>query len=208
MKFGYTLTAIVFAAMLSACGSKDLTKEQAKGLLNDFFVKNPTTQKLLTGMDNIGTDTEAVYFASPGGKYQKALEAAGLITIASKGKIFRPGSKTEYFNALDLALTDQGRKFVTGTPNTVPPISNNTWPTVYENAVFCGKEVVDLTEVTTADDSATADYSWRAANLTPFAHKFHETDPTDKVTCNPAVVQTAVATMVRKGEVWAVTVAQ
>ncbi len=208
MKSAQFVTAIVFAAMLSACGSKDLTKEEAKGLLNDFFTKNPTTQKLLTGMDNIGTDTEAVYFASPGGKYQKALEAAGLITIKSKGKIFRPGSKTEYFNALDIVLTDTGKKFVTGKPNTVPPISDNTWPTVYENAVFCGKEVANIADVTTTDDSATVDYSWKAANLTPFAQKFQETDATDKVTCNPAVVQNAVGTLVRKGEVWTVTVAQ
>jgi hypothetical protein len=211
MKSGFLITVVVCAAALSGCGSKDLSKEQAKGQLTDYFGKNPTTQQLLTGMDNIGTVSEAEYFATPGGKYQKALEADGLVTITSKGKVFRPGStgpKREYFNALDVTLTDKGKKLVTGKPNTVPAISANTWPTVYENAVFCGKEVVDIADVTTTDDSATVEYSWKAANLTPFAVHFHETDPTEKSTCNAALVQNATATLVRKGEVWAVTVAQ
>jgi len=202
------LTAAVFAAFLSACASKDLTKEQATAMLNDNFQKNPTTQQLLTGMDNIGTASEADYFKTPGGKYQKALEADGLITITSKGKIYNPADHSQWFNALDVTLTDKGRKFVTGKPVTVPPPSPNTWPIVYENAVFCGKEVAAITDISTNDDSASADYSWKAANLTPFANHFHETDPAEKSTCNTSLSVTATAAFERKDDAWKLTVAQ
>jgi hypothetical protein len=208
MKSASVFTVIVFAAALSACGSKDLAGDQAKSLINDFFTAHPTTQQLLTGMDNIGTDTEAEYFAKPGGKYQKALEADGLITITSKGKIYNPANHKEYFNALDIQLTDKSKPLVTGKPVTAPPLSANTWPTVYENAIFCGKEVVTLGEVSTNDDSASVDYTWRAAKLTAFADDFHKTDPTDKTTCNPTVVVNATAAFERKDNVWKLTVAQ
>jgi len=201
-------TVIVLAAALSACGSKDLPADQAKSLINDYFAKHPNTQPLLTGMDNIGTASEAEYFATPGGKYQKALEADGMITITSKGKVFNPANHKEFFNALDIVLTDKGKALVTGKPNTVPPPSPNTWPTVYENAIFCSKEVVSLSEPTTTEDSASAEYTWRAAKPTTFADDFHKTDSTDKTTCNPAVVVNATAAFERKDGVWALTVAQ
>lgn len=207
MKSGYALAAVIFAALLSACASKDLTKEQAKALLTDYFGKNPTTHPLATGMASMGTDSEADYFNTPGGKYQKALEADGLIAIVPKGKIYNPADRKVFINALDIALTDKGKTFVTGKPNAVPAPPPQ-WPTVYENAIFCGKEVVDLASVTTTEDTANADYTWRAAKLTPFALDFQKTDPTEKVTCNPALVQNATATFERKGEVWQVTVAQ
>lgn len=208
MNSASALTVIVFAAALSGCASKDLTADQAKSLINSYFDQHQTTQQLLTGMDNIGTDTEAAYFAKPGGKYQKALEADGLITIASKGKVYNPANHAEYFNALDIVLTDKGKPFVTGKPVTVPAPSKNTWPIVYENAVFCGKEVATLGEVTTNDDSASAEYSWHAAKLTPFANDFHKTDPTDTTTCNPDVKVNATAAFERKNDVWTVTVVQ
>src|SRR5580693_449354 len=150
MNSGYTLTALVFAAALSACGPKDLTKEQAKALLNDFFDKHPVTHPLATRMASMGMTPDKEYFDTPGGKYQKALEADGLITIVSKGKVFNPADHKQYINALDITLTDKGKTFVTGTPTTAdaPPPQ---WPTVYENAVFCGKEVVDVADVTTTD---------------------------------------------------------
>jgi len=206
MNSRYALIAMAFA-VLSGCGSPDLTKDQAKGLLNGYFDKNPTTHPLATGMASMGTDPEKVYFDSPGGKYQKALEADGLITIASKGKIYNPGDHSQFIYALDIALTDKGKTFVTGKSNSVPAPPPQ-WPTVYENAVFCGKEVVNVSDVSTTDDTSSVDYSWRAAKLTPFALDFQKTDPTEKVTCNAALVQNATATLVRKDNVWAVTVAQ
>jgi hypothetical protein len=45
-------------------------------------------------------------------------------------------------------------------------------------------------------------------NLTPFANHFHETDPTDKSTCNPDLVVNASASFERKNNVWTLTVAQ
>jgi len=202
MKSGYAFTAIALAAVLSACGSKDVTKEQAKGLINDYFGKNPVTHPFATGMASMGMVTDKEYFDTPGGKYQKALEADGLITIVPKGKIYNPADHKQYINALDIAMTDKGKTFVTGKPNVGPPPPPPQWPTVYENAVFCYKEVVDLSDVSTTEDTANADYTWRAAKPTPFADDFHKT------TCNPAVVSNASATFVRKGEVWTLTVAQ
>jgi hypothetical protein len=166
------------------------------------------TQQLLTGMDNIGTATEAEYFATPGGKYQKALEGDGIVTIASKGKVVNPADRKQFFNALDIQLTDKGKALVTGKPNTVPPPTPNTWPIVYENAIFCSKEVAAIASVTTTDDTANADYSWHAVKPTVFANDFHSTDPTDKTTCNPAVMVNATATFVRKDGAWKLTVAQ
>jgi hypothetical protein len=194
---------IAFAALLSACGGgADLTKDQAKTLLNAYLDKNPTTQPLLTGMQNMGTNSEKEWFESPGGKYQKTLEADGLITITSKGKIVKPDDKKQWFNAADVALTDKGKALVTGTPNTTPALSANTWPTVYENAIFCSKEVVDVTSVATNEDFARIGYTWKAAKLTPFALDFQKSDPSEKVTCNPAVTQDSEATMERKNDVW------
>jgi hypothetical protein len=112
-----------------------------------------------------------------------------------------------FINALDIALTDNGRKFVTGKPNS-RPAEPPQWPTVYENVIFCGKEVADVSDVSTNDDSANAEYTWRAAKLTPFAEDFHKTDPTDTVTCNAAVVKNASASFERKDEAWKLTVAQ
>jgi hypothetical protein len=200
--------AVVFAILLSACASNDLSSDQAKSLLNEYFGTNPVTQQLLTGMDNIGTASEAEYFATPGGKYQKALEADGLITIASKGKVVNPADRKQFFNALDIQLTDKGKTLVTGKPNTVPAKTPNTWETVYENAIFCGKEVANIASVSTTEDTANADYSWRAAKPTAFANDFHNTDPTDKTTCNPAVPGNASATFERKDGAWKLTVAQ
>ena len=207
MNYKHTLTALAFAALLSSCGSDDLTKDQAKAGLNAYFEQKPVTHLLATGMVSMGMSSDKEYFDTPGGKYQKALEAQGLITITPKGKIYNPDDHKQYINALDVQLTDKGKALVTGTPNSVPAPPPQ-WPTVYENAVFCGKEVVAITDATTADTSATVEYSWRAAKVTPFAEQFHATDPTDKTTCNPAVVVNATATFERKDNVWKVTVAQ
>ncbi len=202
MKSGYTLTVIALAAFLTSCGGKDLTQEQAKTLLNQSFDAKPTTKQLLTGMDNIGTQPEKEYFDSPGGKYQKFLEADGLITITSKGKLFKPGSKTEFFNALDIKLTDKGKALMSGKPVVTPALSKNTWETVYENANFCSQEVVDITNINVNDDFAKVEYTWRAAKLTPFALDFQKADPSEKVTCNPALTKNDEASFERKNEVW------
>jgi len=208
MNSGYALTAVLCASLLTACGGKDLTTDEAKTMISDALSKTPTTEPLLTGMDNIGTATEAEYFKSPGGKYQKALEADGLITITSKGKVFNPANKAQYFNALDIALTDKGKPFVSGKPNTVPAPSANTWPTVYENVVFCQKEVADVSAPNVNDDFARVDYTWHAAKLSPFAVHSQETDPEAKSTCNPATKESASATFERKDNVWKLTAAQ
>jgi hypothetical protein len=207
MSCRYALAAVVVGVVLSGCGAPDLTKDQAKTLINAFFEKNPTTHPLATGMVSMGQASEKEYFDTPGGKYQKALEADGLITIVSKGKVYNPADHSQYIVALDITLTDKGKQLVTGTPTTAPAPPPQ-WPTVYENAVFCGKEVVEVSNINSNDDSANADYTWRAAKLTPFATEFQKTDPTEKVTCNPALVQNASAALERKDNVWKVTVAQ
>lgn len=208
MNSGYALTAVLCASLLTACGGKDITTDQAKAMISEALAKTPTTEPLLTGMDNIGTNAEAEYFKSPGGKYQKALEADGLLTIKSKGKIFNPANKAEWFNALDIVLTDKGKALVTGKPNVVPAPSNNTWPTVYENVVFCQKEVVDVSAPNVSEDFARVEYSWHAAKLSPFAIHSQETDPTAKSECNPAAKDTASATFERKNDVWTLSAAQ
>lgn len=208
MHSGYALTAVLCASLLTACGGKDITTDQAKTMISDALSKTPITEPLLTGMDNIGTNSEAEYFKSPGGKYQKALEADGLITIKSKGKIYNPANKKEYFNALDIALTDKGKPFVTGKPNVVPAPSNNTWPTVYENVVFCQKEVVEISAPNVSDDFARVDYTWHPAKLSPFAIHSQETDPEAKSTCNPNSKESASATFERKNDVWTLSAAQ
>ena len=211
MKSGYAFTVVVLAAVLCACGAKDLTREQAKGLLADYYDKNPLTQPLLTGMASLGESAEADYFNSPGGKYQKLLEADGLIQIVSKGKIYNPastGPKREWMNTLDISLTDKGRKYVTGTPNVVQPTTANTWPIVYENVPFCTREIVNITELTTNDDFARAGYTWKSARLSPFAIRFHEADPSEHATCNTSLVQNASATFERHDDGWKFTPAQ
>ena len=203
MNSRYALTAVVFAAaLLSACGSSnDLTKEQAKTLINAAFEKSPVTHPLATGMTSEGQVTDAEYFKTPGGKYQKVLEADGLITITSKGKISNPADKKQWTNALDIALTDKGKALVTGTPNT-QPAQAPMWPTVYENAVFCGKAVVDIVNINSSDDSANVDYKWHYVKPTAFLDDFHKTDPTDTANCNASAVTDASLSFERKAEVW------
>ena len=195
-------------ALLAGCGAHDLTNDQAKALLNDYYEKKAVTQPLLTGMDNIGKMSDAEYFATPGGKYQKLLEADGLIIITSKGKIVNPANRKEWFNALDIKLTDKGRKFVSGPPNTTPAPSSNTWPTVYETVVFCGREINDITSLNQADDSAHVDFLWHAAKMTPFAAHFHEADPNEKTTCNESLKKDAVASFERRDGKWLVSSAE
>jgi len=209
MNAKYALPATLFAAafLVSCGGAPDLTKDQAKALINAYFKTTPVTQPLLTGMQNIGQETEAAYFAKGGGKYQKALEKDGLITITSKGKIVKPDDHSQWFYGLDIALTDKARPFITGKPQTVPA-QPPQWPTVYENAVFCTKEVATISDPQTNDTSATVDYGWKAGSLTPFAIHFHETDPTEKSTCNVDLVVNANASFELKNNVWALTVAQ
>ena len=177
MNSRYALTSVILAAFLSACGSADLSKDQAKTLINAAFEKTPVTHPLATGMTSEGQVTDADYFKTPGGKFQKALEADGLITITPKGKISNPADKKQWTNALDVALTDKGKALVTGTP-TSQPAPPPQWPTVYENAVFCSKEVTDIVNINSSDDSANVDYKWHYVKPTAFLDNFHKTDPT------------------------------
>jgi hypothetical protein len=195
-------SAVLFAALLCGCSSNDMTPAQAKSVLNDFFAKNPQTNKVLTGMNNIGTDPVAAHWDTPDGKYQKAMEAAGLVTITPpKGKIFNPQNHSQWMYALDVKLTDKGKKLVTGKPQVIPAPSKNTWDTVYENATFCTKEVVNIASISTNDDYARAEYTYKFGNFTPFYDSFHVADPKDTTTC-PTQPQEATAGFDRKNGVW------
>src|SRR5471030_2040194 len=88
-----SVVVVAFATLLSACGpdnSNDMTARQATAALNQYLATMPETSRVLTGMNNIGAQPESDHWTTPDGKYQKALEAAGLVTIASKGKIYNP----------------------------------------------------------------------------------------------------------------------
>jgi hypothetical protein len=179
-----------------------MTPAEAKAVLNDYFAKNPQTNKVLTGMNNIGTDPVAAHWDTPDGKYQKAMEASGLVTITPpKGKIFNPQNHAQWMYALDVKLTDKGRQMVTGKPQVVPAPSKNTWDTVYENAIFCTKEVVNVTSVATNEDYAHAEYTYKYGHFTPFYDAFHLADPKDTTTC-PTQPQDAAASFDRKNGVW------
>ncbi len=203
MRIASVVALCSLALGLCSCGSRDMTKEEVKSLLNASFDKSPETHKLLTGMASLGQQPEADYFKStPDGKYQKALEGAGLITITSKGKLTNPSNPKQFINTLDVQLTDAGKKLVTGTPQTVPPPAPKMWATVYENAIFCTREVVDVTSVATNEDFARAQYTYKFGKLTPFAEQYLKTDPTDQVVCNTTKTQEAEATFDRKNDVW------
>ncbi len=104
-----------------------------------------------------------------------------------------------------MGLTDKGKQYVVGQPKTGPATTSNTWPTVYENALFCTREIVDVTNVTTTDDFARADYSYRFGKLTPFYLQFQKTDPTDHATCSTSTVQNASATFELHDDAWRLT---
>jgi len=199
-------SVVVFSALLCACGSgsDDMTIAQAKAALNDYFAKNPETNKVLTGMNNIGTFPVSVHWDSPDGKYQKGMVAAGLVTITPpKGKIVNPANHSQWTWALDVKLTDKGKQLVTGTPQIVPAPSNNTWDTVYENAIFCTKQIVNIASLATNDDFARAEYTYNYGNFTPFYDAFHAADPKDTTTCSTKP-QEATAGFERKNGVWTV----
>jgi hypothetical protein len=195
------------SALLCACGSgnstNDMTARQATAALNEYFAGNPETGKVLTGMNNIGAQPLSEHWETPDGKYQKALEAAGLETITPKGKIFNPANHNQFMFALDIKLTERGKRMVRGKPLIIPAPSANTWDTVYENAVFCTKQVMKITSISTIGDTARADYSFESASFTPFYDAYHLANPTDPNTCSTKP-QDSTASFERKNGVWAI----
>jgi hypothetical protein len=56
-------------------------------------------------MNNIGTQPVSDHWDTPDGKYQKAMEAAGLVTITPpKDKIYNPANHNQWMYALDVKL--------------------------------------------------------------------------------------------------------
>src|ERR1700679_4109616 len=100
MNFRRISSVVALSAILSACGSNgsnnDMTARQATAALNEFFARNPETSKVLTGMNNIGMQPVSDHWDTPDGKYQKAMEAAGLIAITPKGKIYNPANHNQW----------------------------------------------------------------------------------------------------------------
>lgn len=192
-----------FSALLVACGpGNDMTPRQATAVLNASFVRNPETGKVLTGMNNIGNQSLADHWATPDGKYQQAMEASGLITIAlPKGKIYNPANHNQWMYALDVKLTERGKRLVRGTPQIIPAPSKNTWDTVYENALFCTKQVLKIASLSTTGDFATADYTWAWSSFTPFFDAYRLANPADTNTCSTQPLE-ATASFARQNGVW------
>jgi hypothetical protein len=206
MHFRTISPVVAFAVLLSACGSdnsNNMTARQATAVLNEYLATMPETGRVLTGMNNIGAQSESDHWSTPDGKYQKALEAAGLITITSKGRIYNPKNHNQSMNALDVQLTERGKRMVRGKPYIVPAPSSNTWNTVYENVVFCTKQVTKIASISTTGDFARADYKFASAGFTPFYDAYHPANPADTNTC-PTQPQDASASFERKNGVWTI----
>jgi hypothetical protein len=198
------VSAAAFFALLSGCGSNnDMTPRQATAVLNEYLARSPETSKVLTGMNNIGGQSISDHWETPDGKYQKAMEAAGLVTITPKGKIYNPANHNQWMNALDVRLTERGKRMVRGKPQIIPAPSSNTWDTVYENAVFCTKQVRKIVSISTTGDNAIADYTFDNGSFTPFYDAFHLADPANTNIC-PTHPQEASASFVRKDGVWSI----
>jgi hypothetical protein len=208
MKFALISFAVAFCIVLVACGSdneNDLTRRQATAVLNEYFSRNPETSKVLTGMNNIGAQPVAEHWDTPDGKYQKALEAAGLITITPKGKILNPANHNQFMYALDVKLTERGKRMVRGKPYVIAAPSANTWDTVYENADFCTKLVLKIASISTTGDTARADYQFEYGSFTPFFDAYHLANPTDTNMCSTQP-QDASASFERKNGSWGVAI--
>jgi hypothetical protein len=205
MNFMRISFAVTLCALLSACGSNsDMTARQATDVLNDYFLRNPETSKVLTGMNGIGMQPVSDHWNTPDGKYQKAMEAAGLVTITPpKEKIYNPANRNQWMYALDVKLTERGKRMVRGKPQIIPAPSKNTWDTVYENVVFCTKHVLKIASISTTGNAARADYTNENASFTPFYDAFHLADPTDTSTCSTEPQQ-ATASFERKNGVWSI----
>jgi len=180
-----------------------MTPRQATAVLNEYFAKNPETSKVLTGMNSLGAQSESDHWDTPDGKYQKAMEAAGLVTITPKGKIYNPANRNQWLNALDVKLTERGKRMVRGKPQIMPAPSANTWDTVYENAVFCTKLVLRIASISTTGDTARADYRYEYGGFTPFYDAFHLAEPTDTNTCSTQP-QDAMASFDRTNGLWSI----
>ena len=183
-----------------------MTPRQATAVLNEYFSRNPETSKVLTGMNGIGTQSISDHWATPDGKYQKAMEAAGLVTVTPpKGKIYNPANHNQWMYALDVKLTERGKRMVRGKPQIIPAPSANTWDTVYENAVFCTKLVLKIVSLSTTGDIARADYKFEYGGFTPYYDAFHLADPTDTNTCSTQP-QDATAAFERTNGVWGISI--
>lgn len=195
--------AVAAAALLAGCGSdNDMTPRQATVAINAYFAENPETTKVLTGMNNIGAQPVAEHWETPDGKYQKAMEAAGLITVENKGKIVNPKNHNQFMYALDVQLTERGKRMIRGKPLVMPAPSSNTWDTVYENAVVCTKQVAQIVSLSTTGDVARADYTYVHGSFTPFYDAYHSANPSDVNTCS-GQAQQASAVFQRANGVWA-----
>ena len=209
MNFRRMSGVVAFSALLSACGSNsnnDMTARQATAVLNEYFAKNPETSKVLTGMNNIGTQPVSDHWNTPDGKYQKAMEGAGLLTITPpKDRIYNPANHNQWMYALDIRLTERGKRMVRGKPQIVPAPSKNTWDTVYENAVFCTKQVLRIALLSTSGDIARADYRYEYGSFTPFYDAYHLANPADTNTCSTQP-QDATGSFERRNGVWSISI--
>jgi hypothetical protein len=157
-------------------------------------------------MNNIGTQPVSEHWDTPDGKYQKAMEAAGLVIITPPtGRIYNPANHNQWMYALDVKLTERGRRMVRGKPQIIPAPSKNTRDTVYENAVFCSKEVLKIASISTTGDLARADYRYEYGSFTPFYDAYHLADPKDTNTCSTQP-QDATASFERRNGVWGISI--
>jgi hypothetical protein len=107
--------------------------------------------------------------------------------------------------ALDVQLTERGKRMVRGKPQVIPAPSKNTWDTVYENALFCSKMVLSIVSISTAGDTARADYKFENGSFTPFYDAFHLAEPADTKVC-PTLPQQATASFERKDGTWGISI--
>jgi hypothetical protein len=208
MNFKRITCVVAFSALLSACGSganNDMTARQATAVLNEYFAGNPETSKVLTGMNNIGTQPLSAHWETQDGKYQKAMEASGLVTITSKGKIYNPANHNQWMFALDVKLTERGKRMVRGKPQIIVAPSANTWDTVYENAVFCTKYVVRIASISTTGETARADYRFEYGSFTPFYDAYHLAKPEDTNMCSTQP-QDGSASFERRNGIWEISI--
>jgi hypothetical protein len=195
MKMNALVLAI--AALTSLGCSKDLSRSRAKSLISAKLQKSPAPNTVITGFFLLGRQSEADFFASPDGRYYRSLESDGLLRIVSNGKRYNPyqaGPDRDWFNSLDIQLTDNGKKYLFGPSKTFQE-------TVYQSVNFCTREIVEVTGIRSDANSAAVDYTWRYGKLTPFAVHMRETRP-DRHTCETSTTQTSTAAFRRYDDGW------
>jgi hypothetical protein len=151
--FYFLVTALTSIVLISGC-SKDLSRNEAKEIIINYFKYPISATKEL----DLGSKIMANRMST---KWLATLEREGLINYTYHNRL-----ATDH--VVSVLLTDKGKEYVVGDIGTRGWLS--TGPK-YVKVKFAEKQFVEISGIRTPGDKkeAAVEYTWKYGNLTPFS---------------------------------------